>query len=70
MGDPGLREDAFGRSAADFRRSSAVLRARVVECRRMLTQVAESKRSSDDLNDLRTFFGRPNLPRSAGDRCF
>ena len=29
-----------------------------------------SKRSLDDLNHLRTFFDRPNLPRSAGDRCF
>ena len=36
----------------------------------MLTQVAESKRSWDDLKDPRTLFGRPNWPRWAGDRCF
>ena len=28
------------------------------KCRRMLSWVAESKRSSDDLKDLQTFFER------------
>ena len=37
----------------------------VCVCWRREPQEPESKRSLDDLNDLRTFFGRPNLPRSA-----
>ena len=45
MNDPGLREDALCQCAADFRRSTAVFRARVAESVRMLTQLAESKRS-------------------------
>ena len=70
MDDPGSREDAFCRCVADFGRSSAVFRARVAESVRLMTQVAESKRSLDDLKDPRTLFKRLNWPRSARDRCF
>ena len=70
MDDPGSREGTFCRCVADFCRSSAVFRARVAESVRLMTQVAESKRSVDDLKDPRTLFRRPNWPRSASDRCF
>ena len=70
MDDPGSREDAFCRCVADFCRSSAVFRARVAESVRLMTLVAESKRSLDDLKDPRTLFRRLNWPISARDRCF
>ena len=54
------REEAFYRSVVDSSLSSAVLRARMGECMRMLSWVAESKRSFDDLKDLQTFFDRSN----------
>ena len=38
-----------------FKGTSDVLRARMGECKRMLSWVAESKRSSDDLKDLLPF---------------
>ena len=70
MDDPGSREDAFCCSVADFCRSSAVFRARVAESVRLMTQVAESKQSLDDLEDARMLFRRPNWHGSARDRVF
>ena len=70
MDNPSSREDALCRFVADFCRFSAFFRARVAVSMRMMTQVVDSKRSLDDLKDLRTLFRRPNWPRSAVDRCF
>ena len=52
------REEAFCRSVVDFSLSAAVLRARMDKCRRMMSWVAEGKRSSDDLKELQTFLER------------
>ena len=70
MDDPGSSEDAFCHCVADSCRSSAVFRARAAESVRLMMQVAESKRSLDDLKDPRTLFRRPNWPRLARDRVF
>ena len=42
----------------------------MAESVRLMTQVAESKRSLDDLKNPPTLFRRPNWPRAARDRCF
>ena len=70
MDDPGSREGDFWRCVADFCRSSAVFRARVAESVRLMTQLAESKRSLDDLKDPRTLFRQQVWPRSTRDQCF
>ena len=70
MDDPGSREDAFCRGVADLCRYRPFFCASVAESVRLMTQVAESKRSLDDSKDPRTLFRRLNWPRSARDRCY
>ena len=41
--------------------------AKVAESVRLMTQVAESKRSFDDLKDPQTLLKRPKWPRAARD---
>ena len=59
MDNPGSREDTFCQCAVDFCHSLAVFRARVAKSVRLMTQVAESKRSLDDLKDPRMLRRRP-----------
>ena len=51
MDDPRSRKDAFCSCVANFCRRLAVFRARVAQSVRMLTQVAKSERSLENLKD-------------------
>ena len=65
MDDCGSIEEAVCRGADDLWRSTAVFHARVAKSTHMLTQLAKSKQSLNDLKGPWTFLGQPNWPRSA-----